>query len=182
MKKIIYLLVMTAVVFNFGGCGKATVETETVRFEDSSDLTTTMYMGEDGWSVIYDEQFFEMNEITKGQDIELIYTDECKGSTYVELNEVNGKSAKELIDEKKQEYDNTSDIYEIQQDNTSGYVFYVPYIAPSQTSGNERYTSVEVFELKDGALVVTASQMLREEMKVSDRIADVVNSVEIYYY
>lgn len=179
MKKLVYLLAITTVVLSFAGCNKDTKnESESVTFEDSSDISETMYMGDNGWNVTYDEQFFDMNEIKKGQAIELIYKGECSGSAYVELNMVKGKSAKELIEEKKSEYESTSEMYEAGRENESGYVFYVPDIVPAENEGNDRYTSVEVLDIKDGALVITTSQMMDEKMEVSDRLSDIINSIE----
>ena len=138
-----------------------------------------MYMGNNGWNVTYDEQFFDMNEHEKGQDIELIYKGKCSGTAYVEIAEIEGKTAKELIDEKKSEYESTSEIYDGGRGGKAGYVFYVPDITPNEKTGNDRYGSVEIIDMNDGALIITASQMVDEETEVSDRISDIINSIEI---
>ena len=178
MKKLAYLLFIAAVTLNLSGC-KATDETKSVQYEDSSNISETMYMGNNGWNVTYDEQFFDMNELTKGQNIELIYKGKCKGSAYVEITEVKDKTAKELVDEKKSEFESTSEVYDAGKDNKSGYVFYVPDIIPGKETADERNTTVEIIDLNDGALIITASQMLNDEMEVSDRISDIFNSIEI---
>ena len=114
-----------------------------------------------------------------GKDIELIYKEETNGSAYVELSQVEDKKSKDLIEEKRAEYEKTSQIYEVNDEKKSGYVFYVPDITATASEGNDRYTSVEVLDIKDGALVITASQALADEDavvdKVADRIADVIN-------
>lgn len=179
MKKLVCMFVMTATIFHLSGCSKTADTAEPIQYEDSTEITTAMYMGNSGWSVTYDEPFFDMNELVKGQDIELIYKGKCKGTAYVEITEVPGKTAKELIDEKKLEYENTSKIYEAGRSKASGYSFCVPDIVPSKKTENDRYTSVEVVNLKDGALVITASQMMDDEIEVSDRTADIINSIEI---
>ena len=178
MKKLAYLLFIAAVTLNLSGC-KATDETKSVQYEDSSNITETMYMGNNGWNVTYDEQFFDINELTKGQDIELIYKGKCRGTAYIEIAEIEGKTAKELIDEKKSEYESTSEIYDAGKENRSGYVFYVPDIVVNEKDGNDRYTSVRTVDLNGGVLVITESQMMDDEMEVSDRIADIINSIEI---
>ena len=43
MKKLAYLLFIAAVTLNLSGC-KATDETKSVQYEDSSNITETMYM------------------------------------------------------------------------------------------------------------------------------------------
>lgn len=172
MKRILYLLVSTMLVFSFTGCSK-------VANMDDLIEESVLYKGDDGWSFTYDKQFFDMNELINGKNIELIYKGDCKGSAYIELTEVSNKSAKDLIKEKQKEYASTSDVYEVKSDGKSGYVFYVPGITADKSDGNDRYTSVEVLSLKNGSLVITSSQMLDDEMEVSDRIADIINSVEI---
>lgn len=178
MKKLAYLLFIATVTLNLSGC-KVTDEIKLVQYEDSSNITETMYMGNNGWNVTYDEQFFDINELTKGQDIELIYNGKCRGTAYVEIAEVEDKTAKELIDEKKSEYESTSELYDAGKEDKSGYVFYVPDINVSEKDGNDRYTSVEVIDVRDGALVITTSQMMNDEMEISDRISDIINSIEI---
>ena len=177
MKKLVYLLITAAAIFGFSGC-KATEEIKSVNYDDSSDITETMYMGDNGWSVSYYEQFFNMNELIKGQDIELIYKGKCKGSAYVEIAEVKGKTAKDLIEEKKAEYESTSEIYDGGRVGKAGYVFYVPDITPNEKIGNDRYGSVEIIDMNDGALIITASQIIDDETEVSDRISDIINSIE----
>lgn len=172
MKKIVYLLFAIALIFSFTGCNK------TVTNSDSSE-ESLLYKGNKGWKIAYDKQFFDINEISQGKNIELNYKGDCKGSAYIELAEVDNKSAKDLIKEKQKEYASTSDVYEVKNDGKSGYVFYVPGITVDKSDGNDRYTSVEVLSLKNGSLVITSSQMLDDEMEVSDRIADIINSVEI---
>lgn len=172
MKKIVYLLFAIALIFSFTGCNK------TVTNSDSSE-ESMLYKGNKGWKIAYDKQFFDINEISQGKNIELNYKGDCKGSAYIEFTEVDNKSAKDLIKEKKKEYASTSDLYEVKSDGKSGYVFYVPGITADKSDGNDRYTSVEVLSLKNGSLVITSSQMLDDEMEVSDRIADIINSVEI---
>lgn len=183
MKKLTYILVITATILVFTGCNKETAATsnkvEPVTYEDSSEISETIYTGNNGWNVTYDEHFFNLNELIEGKDIELIYKGKCKGTAYVELAEAKGRTAKELIEEKKAEYESTSEVYDAGKENRSGYVFYVPDIAPSTNSGNDRYTSVEVIDINDGALIITASQQMDEEMEVSDRIADIFNSIEL---
>lgn len=186
MKRLTVLMItatMTATtVFGLTGCGKAAQinESEMTIIEDSSELTNTMYMGENGWSVIYDELFFNLNELTQGKDIELIYSDECNGSAYVELMEVSGRDAKTVIDEMQSEYESTSEIFDVKDETKTGFVFYVPGLLVDESEGDDRYTSVEVLDLKDGCLVVTASQLLDESMQVSDRISDVICSIETF--
>ena len=172
MKRIVYLLFVIVLIFSFTGCNKAVNR-------DDSNSESLLYNGESGWSITYDRQFFDMNERTHGKNIELNYKGDCKGSAYIEFTEVESKSAKDLIKEKQKEYASTSDVYEVKSDGKSGYVFYVPGITADKSDGNDRYTSVEVLSLKNGSLVITSSQMLDDEMEVSDRIADIINSVEI---
>lgn len=177
MKKLVYLLLVIVVISNLSGCiGKD--EVESIQYEDSSDILETIYEGNNGWNVSYYEQFFDMNELSKGQNIELIYKGKCKGSAYVEIAEVKGKTAKELIEENKSEYESTSDVYDIGKDR-SGYVFYVPDIVSNNEKADDRSTTVEIIDLNDAALVITASQMTDDEMEVSDRISDIFNSIEI---
>ena len=181
MKKKVLLALLVLVLLSAMVIGARTFEGNGIHFEDSRNLTTEMYMGSHGWSVVYDTQFFDMSEYAAGQDINLAYTGECKGSTYVELEEDMSKSAKELIAEKKAMYEQTSDIYDFSTETASGYVFYVPGISPKVTEGDNRYTSVTVYKLKDnGSLVVTLSQQLDDEIEVSSRLAEVINSIDIY--
>ena len=183
MKRLAVLMLAGMIALNVVGCAKTAQAGQENKHQQSADISTTLYMGDKGWNVTYDEAFFDMNELEAGKDIELIYKEETKGSAYVELAQVEDKKAKDLIEEKKAEYEKTSKIYEINDENKSGYVFYVPDITATASEGNDRYTSVEVLDIKDGALVITASQALADEDAVvdivADRIADVINSIEL---
>ena len=179
MKKIIYMAIVLMALSNLIGCRKKVSGSERFPEDDLTNQSTVQYIGDSGWSVEYDEQSFSMNEISKGKDIELNYTGKCKGSTYVGIVEIQGRTAKEIIKEKQAEFDKTSEIYEVKNDSKTGYVFYAPGIGNDARDGNGRFTSVEVITLKDGVLVITASQMTDDEMKVSDNIADIINSIEI---
>ncbi len=181
MKKKVLLTLVVLLLLSVMVIGARTYAGYGIHFEDSDNLTTEMYMGNHGWSVQYDTKFFDMSEYVAGQDINLTYTDECKGSTYIEVEEDMSKQAKELIAEKKAMYEETSDIYDFATEGASGYVFYVPGISPKVTEGNNRYTSVTVYKLKDGgSLVVTISQQLDDEIEVSSRLAEVLNSIDIF--
>lgn len=182
MKRLAVLMLTGMMALNIVGCAKAEIGSEN-QHQQSADISNTLYMGDKGWSVMYDEAFFNMNELEAGKDIELIYKEETNGSAYVELSQVEDKKSKDLIEEKRAEYEKTSQIYEVNDEKKSGYVFYVPDITATSSKGNDRYTSVEVLDIKDGALVITASQALADEDavvdKVADRIADVINSIEL---
>lgn len=182
MKRLAVIMLAGMMAFSMAGCAKAQAGQEN-QHQFSDDISETLYMGDKGWSVEYNEIFFDMNEIEAGKDIELVYKEETNGSAYIELAEVADKNAQDLIEEKKAEYEKTSQIYEINDENKSGYVFYVPDITVTDSEGNDRYTSVEVLDIKDGALVITASQTLADEDavidKISDAMADVINSIEL---
>lgn len=181
MKKLAVLMITAILIGGLTGCGKEAQvsEPEAEIIEEAMELTETLYMGDNSWSVIYDEQFFNLNEITQGKDIELVYSGECNGAAYVELMEVPDKDAKTLIKEMQSEYESTSEVYDIKDETKTGYVFYVPGLVADEPNGNDRYTSVEVLSLKDGSLVVTTSQLVDESTEVSDRISDVICSIEI---
>lgn len=178
MKKLVYLLLIAATVSTISGC-KETAGIKSVQYDDPSDINEITYTADNGWRVSYYEQFFDMNELAKGQEIELIYKGKCNGTAYVEIAEEKGKTVKDLIEEKKSEYESTSEIYDAGRGDRPGYVFYVPDIVLSEKIGNDRYTSVEIIDLTDGVLIITASQMVDEETEVSDRISDIINSIEI---
>ena len=182
MKRLVVLMVVGMMAFSVVGCTKTEAGQDN-QHQQSADISTTLYMGDRGWNVTYDEKFFDMNELEAGKDIELIYKEEANGSAYVELAEVAERQAKDLIEEKKAEYEKTSQIYDVNDENKSGYVFYVPDITAIASEGNDRYTSVEVLDIEGGSLVITASQALTDDDavvdRVADRIADVINSIEI---
>lgn len=179
LKRLILLWIAAAAIICMTGCSEAEKNSEREPDESTEEQTDTVYRGNKGWSIAYDESAFAIQELEKGRSIELIYTGDCKGSAYVELVEIADKSAEELIKEKQSEYEKTSEVYEVKNKDKPGYVFYVPGIVPDKKDGNDRYTSVEVIPLEAGSLIITASQMMDEEYMISDKIADVINSIEI---